>query len=141
MIQGVPHHSFPNSFKRDLLAGKKLIGKGSTLVNETSTKVLGVVGLDWVVLDGEHSPNNGRTWITQVTALKDRPAAPVVRPACNRAVEIKQLLDVGFYNLRIPFVESAEEARRAVSVAHYPSRGIRGVSVSARGWRNNAAAN
>ena len=69
MPQTVPYQSFPNSFKRDLLAGKKLIGIWSSLANEISTEVLGVAGFDWVVLDGEHSPNNVRTFITQMMAL------------------------------------------------------------------------
>jgi 2-dehydro-3-deoxyglucarate aldolase len=135
MTQAVPYQSFPNSFKRDLLAGKKLIGIWSSLANEITTEALGVAGFDWVVLDGEHSPNNVRTFITQLMALKDSPTAPVVRPTCNNAAEIKLLLDSGFYNFLIPFVESADEARSAVSASRYPPQGIRGVSVSQRSNR------
>lgn len=135
MTQAVPYQPFPNSFKRDLLAGKKLIGIWSSLANEITAEVLGVAGFDWVVLDGEHSPNNVRTFITQLMALKDSPTAPVVRPTCNNAVEIKLLLDSGFYNFLIPFVENADEARSAVSATRYPPQGIRGVSVSQRSNR------
>jgi 2-dehydro-3-deoxyglucarate aldolase len=135
MTQALPYQSFPNSFKRDLLAGKKLIGIWSSLANEITTEALGVAGFDWVVLDGEHSPNNVRTFITQLMALKDSPTAPVVRPTCNNAAEIKLLLDSGFYNFLIPFVESADEARSAVSATRYPPQGIRGVSVSQRSNR------
>ena len=135
MTQALPYQSFPNSFKRDLLAGKKLIGIWSSLANEITTEALGVAGFDWVVLDGEHSPNNVRTFITQLMALKDSPTAPVVRPSCNNAAEIKLLLDSGFYNFLIPFVESADEAHSAVSATRYPPQGIRGVSVSQRSNR------
>lgn len=135
MTQAVPYQPFPNSFKRDLLAGKKLIGIWSSLANEITTEALGVAGFDWVVLDGEHSPNNVRTFITQLMALKDSPTAPVVRPSCNNAAEIKLLLDSGFYNFLIPFVESADEAHSAVSATRYPPQGIRGVSVSQRSNR------
>ena len=135
MNQAVPYQPFPNSFKRDLLAGKKLIGIWSSLANEITTEALGVAGFDWVVLDGEHSPNNVRTFITQLMALKDSPTAPVVRPSCNNAAEIKLLLDSGFYNFLIPFVESADEAHSAVSATRYPPQGVRGVSVSQRSNR------
>ena len=135
MTQAVPYQPFPNSFKRDLLAGKKLIGIWSSLANEITTEALGVAGFDWVVLDGEHSPNNVRTFITQLMALKDSPTAPVVRPSCNNAAEIKLLLDSGFYNFLIPFVESADEAHSAVSATRYPPQGVRGVSVSQRSNR------
>ncbi|HYW58365.1 MAG TPA: 2-dehydro-3-deoxyglucarate aldolase [Polaromonas sp.] len=129
------YQSFPNSFKRDLLAGKTLIGCWATLSNAITTEALGVAGFDWILLDGEHSPNDVTTFIPQLMALKDSVSAPVVRPSCNSAVEIKQLLDAGFYNFLIPFVESGEEARRAVSATRYPPQGVRGVSMSQRSNR------
>lgn len=135
MTQVVPYQSFPNSFKRDLRAGKKLIGCWSSLSNAITTEVLGVAGFDWILLDGEHSPNDVATFIPQLMALKDSPSAPVVRPSSNNEVEIKRLLDAGFYNFLVPFVESVGEAKRAVSATRYPPQGIRGVSVSQRSNR------
>ncbi len=135
MTQAIPYQSFPNSFKRDLLAGKKLIGCWSSLSNAITTEVLGVAGFDWILLDGEHSPNDVTTFIPQLMALKDSASAPVVRPSSNNEVEIKRLLDAGFYNFLIPFVESAAEAQRAVAATRYPPLGIRGVSVSQRSNR------
>ena len=135
MTQAIPYQSFPNSFKRDLLAGKKLIGCWSSLSNAITTEVLGVAGFDWILLDGEHSPNDVTTFIPQLMALKDSASAPVVRPSSNNEVEIKRLLDAGFYNFLVPFVESAAEAQRAVAATRYPPLGIRGVSVSQRSNR------
>ena len=135
MTQATPYQSFPNSFKRDLLAGKKLIGCWSSLASLITTEVLGVAGFDWILLDGEHSPNDVSTFIPQLMALKDSPSAPFVRPTSNNEVEIKRLLDAGFYNFLIPFVESREEALRAVAATRYPPRGIRGVSVAMRSNR------
>lgn len=134
------YQAFPNSFKRDLLAGKKLIGCWSSLSNAITTEVLGVAGFDWILLDGEHSPNDMGTYIPQLMALKDSVSAPVVRPSTNNAVELKRLLDAGFYNFLIPFVESAQEARRAVAATRYPPQGIRGVSVSQRSNRYGTVA-
>ena len=136
-----PYQSFPNSFKRDLLAGKRLIGCWSSLANAITTEVLGVAGFDWILLDGEHSPNDVNTFIPQLMALKDSPSAPVVRPTSNNAVEMKRLLDAGFYNFLVPFVESADEARSAVAATRYPPQGIRGVSVSQRGNRYGTVPN
>lgn len=135
MTQVIPYQSFPNSFKRDLRAGKKLIGCWSSLSNAITTEVLGVAGFDWILLDGEHSPNDVATFIPQLMALKDSASAPVVRPSSNNEVEIKRLLDAGFYNFLVPFVESVDEAKRAVSATRYPPQGIRGVSVSQRSNR------
>ena len=127
-----PYSSFPNSFKRRLLAGERLIGCWCSLANPITTEVLGVAGFDWILLDGEHSPNDVITFIPQLMALKDSVSAPIVRPSWNNPVELKRLLDGGFYNFLIPFIESADEAKRAVAATRYPPQGFRGVSVSQR---------
>ena len=135
MTATAPYQPFPNSFKRDLLAGKKLIGCWASLASPISTEALGLAGFDWLLLDGEHSPNDLGTYIPQLMALKDSPSAPIVRPASNNPTEIKQLLDAGFYNFLVPFIESAEEAQSAVAATRYPPQGVRGVSVSQRSNR------
>jgi 2-dehydro-3-deoxyglucarate aldolase len=127
-----PYSSFPNSFKRRLLDGERLIGCWCSLANPITTEVLGVAGFDWILLDGEHSPNDVISFIPQLMALKDSVSAPIVRPSWNNPVELKRLLDGGFYNFLIPFIESADEAKRAVAATRYPPQGFRGVSVSQR---------
>ena len=135
MTLPTPYQPFPNSFRADLRAGKTLIGCWCSLANPITTEVLGVAGFDWLLLDGEHSPNDLITFIPQLMALKDSVSAPVVRPSWNNPVELKRLLDGGFYNFLIPFIETADEARRAVAATRYPPQGFRGVSVSQRSNR------
>lgn len=127
--------AFPNQFRKDLLAGRKLIGCWSALGSPITTEILGLAGFDWILLDGEHAPNDVLSFIPQLMALKDSPSAPVVRPAWNDTVLIKRLLDIGFYNFLVPFVESEEDARRAVAATRYPGGGVRGVSVAHRSNR------
>ena len=135
MTDNAPYRAFPNSFRADLRAGKRLIGCWCSLANPITTEVLGVAGFDWILLDGEHSPNDVITFIPQLMALKDSVSAPVVRPSWNNPVELKRLLDGGFYNFLIPFIETADEAARAVAATRYPPQGVRGVSVAQRGNR------
>jgi 2-dehydro-3-deoxyglucarate aldolase len=123
---------FPNKFKAALAAKEIQIGCWSALASPISTEVLGLAGFDWLVLDGEHAPNDISTFIPQLMALKGSHSAPVVRVPTNEPVIIKRLLDIGFYNFLIPFVESEEEAVQAVASTRYPPEGIRGVSVSHR---------
>jgi len=130
-----PYRPFPNAFKQRLLAGETLIGCWCSLANPITTEVLGIAGFDWLLLDGEHSPNDVRTFIPQLMALKDSASAPIVRPSWNETVEIKRLLDAGFYNFLIPFVQTSDDARRAVAATRYPPDGVRGVSVSQRSNR------
>jgi 2-dehydro-3-deoxyglucarate aldolase len=135
MEHDTPYIGLPNRFKRDLAEKKVLIGCWATLANPNTTEILGLAGYDWLMLDGEHAPNELNTFILQLMALKDSRSAPVVRPQSNDTVQIKRLLDAGFYNFLIPFVESAEEAARAVAATRYPPEGVRGVSISMRGNR------
>lgn len=75
------------------------------------------------MLDGEHAPNDINTFIPQLMALKGSHSAPVVRVPTNEPVIIKRLLDIGFYNFLIPFVETEEEAVLAVAATRYPPEG------------------
>ncbi len=129
------YQGVPNRFRADLVAGKRLIGCWCSLANPISTEVLGLAGFDWLLLDAEHSPNDVLSLIPQLMALKDSVSAPVVRPPWNEPIIIKRLLDAGFYNFLIPFVENAEQARAAVAATRYPPEGIRGISVSQRNNR------
>jgi 2-dehydro-3-deoxyglucarate aldolase len=127
--------AFPNRFRQDLIDGKRLIGCWCSLGSPITTEVLGVAGFDWILLDSEHAPNDVLSLIPQLMALKDSVSAPVVRPPANDVVIIKRLLDAGFHNFLIPFVDGAEEARRAVAATRYPPAGVRGISVSQRSNR------
>jgi len=141
MTNATPYTAFPNLFRKDLIAGKRLIGCWASLGSPITTEVLGVAGFDWILLDAEHAPNDVLTLVPQLMALKDSVSAPVVRPPWNDTVIIKRLLDAGFHNFLVPFVESAEEARRAVAATRYPPAGVRGVSVSQRSNRYGSVPN
>ena len=129
------HDPLPNHFRRRLLEKQRLIGCWASLASPISTEVLGYAGFDWLLLDGEHAPNDFQTVLTQLLALKDSTSAAVVRPQWNDPVLLKRLLDLGVYNFLMPFIESAEQARAAVAATRYPPRGIRGIAVAQRSNR------
>lgn len=127
-----------NAFKDALKAGRPQIGLWLGLANSYSAELLAGAGFDWLLIDGEHAPNNVQTVLTQLQAIAPYPSQPVVRPSWNDPVQIKQLLDVGAQTLLIPMVQNADEARNAVAATRYPPAGIRGVgSALARASRWN----
>ncbi|MDR1520740.1 MAG: 2-dehydro-3-deoxyglucarate aldolase [Planctomycetota bacterium] len=129
----MPYSAFPeNPFKKGLLSRKRMVGCWSTFGNPVSTEIMGLAGFDWLLLDAEHALNDVLSLAPQLMALKSSPSAPVVRPPWNEMVVIKRLIDAGFYNFLIPFVQSEEEARKAVSYLRYPPEGVRGVAMSHR---------
>ena len=127
-----------NSFKAALKAGRPQIGLWLGLSSSYSAELLAGAGFDWLLIDGEHAPNNVQTVLTQLQAIAPYPSQPVVRPSWNDPVQIKQLLDVGTQTLLVPMVQNADEAREAVRATRYPPAGIRGVgSALARASRWN----
>jgi 2-dehydro-3-deoxyglucarate aldolase len=125
----------PNTFRKDLTAGKTLIGCWCSLASPISTEVMGYAGFDWLLIDGEHAPNDLDSIILQLMALKDSTSAAVVRPQWAEPIIIKRLLDSGVYNFLMPYIETAEEAEAAVRATRYPPQGIRGVAVAHRSNR------
>jgi 4-hydroxy-2-oxoheptanedioate aldolase len=107
---------------------------GSPLVAE----ICAGSGMDWVLIDMEHSPNGLESTLAQLQAVAAYPSTPVVRVPSADPVTIKQVLDLGAQSILVPMVSSAAEAEAVVQAAHYPPRGIRGVgSALARSARWN----
>ncbi|WP_205787179.1 aldolase/citrate lyase family protein [Specibacter cremeus] len=127
------------SFKDALAAADRPLAgmwacSGSPLVAE----ICAGAGLDWLLIDAEHSPNGLESVLAQLQAVNGYPVTPVVRPPVNDTVLIKQYLDLGAQSLLIPMVHTADDAAAAVAAAHYPPRGVRGVgSALARSARWN----
>ncbi|BDV32309.1 2,4-dihydroxyhept-2-ene-1,7-dioic acid aldolase [Microbacterium terricola] len=95
-------------------------------------------GLDWMLIDMEHSPNGLDSVLAQLQAVAAYPITPVVRVPIGDIVTIKQVLDLGAQTLLVPMVSTAAEARAIVEAVHYPPRGRRGVgSALARSARWN----
>ncbi|HBL7229762.1 TPA: 4-hydroxy-2-oxoheptanedioate aldolase [Serratia marcescens] len=127
-----------NHFKRALQEKRPQIGLWLGLCSSYSAELLAGAGFDWLLIDGEHAPNNVQTVLGQLQAVAPYPSRPVVRPPWNDAVIIKQLLDVGAQTLLIPMIQNAEQARDAVRATRYPPHGVRGVgSALARASRWN----
>ena len=124
-----------NAFKHDLAAGKLQIGLWSSLRSNIAAEIIGDSGFDWILLDTEHSPNEIPDLVGQLQAMQASKTTPIIRPAWNDAVLAKRALDIGAQTLLFPYVQNAEEARRAVASTRYPPHGIRGVSVAARASR------
>ncbi len=116
-----------NSFKQRLRNRERLIGLWAGLASSYSVEICADAGLDWLLLDGEHAPNDLRSTLAQLQAAAAYPSACVVRPVAGEAWMIKQLLDIGAQNLLIPMVESREQALALVAATRYPPQGVRGV--------------
>jgi 4-hydroxy-2-oxoheptanedioate aldolase len=127
------------TFRHALAAADRVLAgmwvcSGSPLVAE----ICAGAGLDWLLIDAEHSPNGLESILAQLQAVHGYPVQILVRPPVNDTVVIKQYLDLGVQNLLVPMVNSAAEAEAAVTATRYPPLGVRGVgSALARSARWN----
>jgi 4-hydroxy-2-oxoheptanedioate aldolase len=123
---------YRNVFKQALRRREVQIGLWSTLCSNLAAEVIAYSGFDWIVLDTEHSPNELPDLLAQLQAMARGSATPVVRAAWNDTVLIKRILDIGAQSVLLPYVQTVEEAERAVAAVRYPPRGVRGVSAGSR---------
>jgi len=124
-----------NSFKRAIVSGKPQIGLWSTLASHYAMEIVAGAGYDWLLIDTEHSPADLENVLRQLQAAAAYPTHAVARVPWNDMVTIKRFLDIGAQSLLIPYVQTAEEARAAVSYTRYPPAGVRGVSAVTRATR------
>ena len=125
-----------NRFKAALRDRRHQLGIWNTIGGNTVPELLGGAGFDWVLIDCEHAPIGTTEVLPALQALAANPqVSPVVRPADNDPVLFKRLLDMGAQTLLVPFVQTADEAVRAVSAMRYGPRGIRGMAGMTRATR------
>lgn len=130
---------FPvNRFKQALREGRPQIGLWLGLADAYCAEICAGAGFDWLLLDGEHAPNDLRSLLAQLQAIAAYTSQPVIRIPIGDTVLIKQTLDLGVQTLLVPMVESAEQAASLVRATRYPRAGVRGVgSALARASRWN----
>ena len=122
-----------NPFKNALTERRAQIGFWLSLANGLSAEICAGAGFDWLLVDGEHSPNGLQDLLSQAQAIAAYPEShAIARVPTGDAVLIKQYLDVGFQTLLVPMVDTAEQALQLVKACRYPQDdgqgGIRGMA-------------
>lgn len=116
-----------NHFKQAISAGRTQVGLWQALASAYTTEICAGAGFDWLLIDGEHAPNDLRSVLAQLQAMSGSPTEPVVRLPVGDPVLIKQYLDIGARSLLIPMIESVAQAEAIVRATRYPPHGSRGV--------------
>jgi 2-dehydro-3-deoxyglucarate aldolase/4-hydroxy-2-oxoheptanedioate aldolase len=130
-----------NLFKRAIASGKAPVGTWLMSGAPSTAEALGCAGFDFLVVDMEHVPLDVAAMIEILRTIAGTPAQAIVRPPWNDVVMVKRAMDAGAQSLLFPFVQNADEARRAVAATRYPPAGIRGVAATHRGSRYGTVAN
>lgn len=126
LMMKIPH----NKFRAALKAGERQIGLWVGLADANVAEALAGCGYDWLLIDGEHAPNDPRSVLEQLRAVAPYPVHPVVRPVQGDVALVKQYLDIGAQTLLVPMIDTPEQAELMVRAMRYPPHGIRGVGAA-----------
>jgi 4-hydroxy-2-oxoheptanedioate aldolase len=116
-----------NPFKAALARGDRQVGLWLSMAEPYVAELCASTGFQWLLIDGEHAPNDVRSILGSLQAVAPYAAQPVVRAVQADTALIKQLLDIGAQTLLVPMIDTAEQAAAVVAATRYPPLGVRGV--------------
>jgi len=120
-----------NEFKRRLKAGETLMGCWLSGASPVMTEVLTTADFDWLLIDGEHSPNTISTITEQMRIIGPTNIPALARVPFGDTWQIKMVLDTGCQTILVPMIETVTHAHEMVQAMKYPPEGTRGVGAYA----------
>jgi 4-hydroxy-2-oxoheptanedioate aldolase len=115
-------------FKKQLRAGQPKLGLFLNAHSPTVAEQLAHSGYDWLLVDTQHGPMGYEKLSAMLSGISNGGAKSMVRVGgYSDRPGIQQALDLGADGVLIPYINSAEEARQAVSCTKYPTTGTRSV--------------
>ncbi len=120
----VPNNAF--RFLQKIEEREICVGTVVSLADPVVSELCAEAGYDFIWIDTEHSPFDGRTVLAHVMATRGTDLAAFVRVPANDPVLIKPILEFEPAAIIVPLVRSAEDVRKAVEACKYPPKGMRG---------------
>jgi 4-hydroxy-2-oxoheptanedioate aldolase len=115
-------------FKQQLRSGSPKMGLFVNSHSPTVAEQLAHSGYDWLLIDTQHGPMGYEKLSAMLCAVSSGDAKSMVRVGGYQdRAGIQQALDMGADGILIPYINTAEEARQAVSCCKYPTAGTRSV--------------
>jgi 4-hydroxy-2-oxoheptanedioate aldolase len=115
-------------FKKQLRAGTPKLGIFLNAHSPTLAEQLSHSGYDWLLVDSQHGPMGYEKLSAMLSGISNGGAKSLVRVGSySDRPGIQQALDLGADGILVPYINSADEARAAVTCARYPTAGTRSV--------------
>ncbi len=124
-----------NPFKQALREQRAQIGLWVGLASAYTAEICAGAGFDWLLVDGEHAPNDLPSLLAQAQAIATCPGSHAIARVPSGQGElgkmlVKQYLDLGFQTLLVPMIDTAPQAADMVQAMRYPPDGVRGMAGS-----------
>ena len=125
-----------NHFKQAITEGRTQLGLWVAMGDAYAAELLAGTGFDWLLIDGEHGPNDLRSVLAQLQGIGSACNAlapdavkphPIVRLPVGDTALIKQYMDIGVQTLLVPMVDTPEQAAQLAQAMRYPPEGVRGM--------------
>jgi 4-hydroxy-2-oxoheptanedioate aldolase len=117
-----------DAFKAELRAGKPKMGIFVNSASPTVAEQFSHVGYDWLLVDTQHGPMNPENLSNMLCAVGSGNAKSMVRVGgAHDRNGVQQALDLGADMILVPYINTAEEAKAAISMCKYPTEGTRSV--------------
>lgn len=122
-----------NKIKEKKRCGEPSLGTISHLLSPVAVEALGCSGLDYVMLDMEHSPIHSQELAACITAADAAGIAPLVRVGDASRCTILHALDVGAMGVIVPGIETVGQVRELIAYAKFQPVGMRGYCMTRDG--------
>lgn len=124
-----------SNLKQRLAAGEAVFGSFVFIPSPDIIEIMAMAGFDYVVVDMEHSPKSWETVGNMVRAADIHGLPLLIRVRENHEKTILEALEIGAAGVVIPFIQTAEDVRRASQAVNYAPRGMRGTCTLTRAAR------
>lgn len=122
----------PNRMKAKLQANQPALGCSVMFPSPQIVEMLGHAGFDWVLLDCEHGSLSLADVEVMAMAADAVGITAIARPRTNSTADIQSVMDRGVMGVQVPHINSADDARRAVSAVKFGPGAGRGLAAGTR---------
>lgn len=117
-----------NNFRERLEKQDYMLGAFIASCNPTNVEILGMNGLDFVILDMEHSQLGLETMVDMIRTAEMNGMVPITRVYTMETKLMRRILDIGAHGIMVPMVSTTEDAHYTIDAVKYPPLGKRGMN-------------
>ena len=115
-----------SNLKERLKNGEAVHGCWLNMGSAISAEIVAATRFDWVLFDLEHGAGSESNLLSELQALGNNSAVPIVRVESSKRPRVQHALDAGVKGVMFPQIQNSDEAYTAISHMYYPPKGKRG---------------